>query len=195
MENLTPCYYTSASQVAVIRTNNSAFITNQCVNWSANGYRLPTEAEWEKAARGGLSGHRFPLGDTISWSQANFIAFPAKYAYDVNPFFSNGYNPAFTNGVTPYTSPVDAFPPNGYGLYDMDGNALQMCWDLLDSSWYSNPAATQNDPHGPDISSSNRGLVRGGTWEHNTYNTRCSYRWVLDVVFVNETGFRCVRAF
>jgi formylglycine-generating enzyme required for sulfatase activity len=124
MEGLNPCYYTSANQVAVYRSGQ-VNLTNACVNWAANGYRLPTEAEWEKAARGGLSGHRFPWGDTISWSQANYYAYPSGHTYDVNP--TEGINPVFF-GV-PYTSPVDYFAPNGYGLYDMAGNVSQWCWD------------------------------------------------------------------
>jgi formylglycine-generating enzyme required for sulfatase activity len=54
------------------------------VNWSANGYRLPTEAEWEKAARGGLSGQRFPWGNTISESQANYYS-TNVFSYDLGP--------------------------------------------------------------------------------------------------------------
>jgi formylglycine-generating enzyme required for sulfatase activity len=56
------------------------------VNWAANGYRLPTEAEREKAARGGLSGQRFPWGNTISESQANYFGDTAAYSYDLAGF-------------------------------------------------------------------------------------------------------------
>ena len=67
-EGLTPCYSVNGS---VVRTGISDAVT---CDWSANGYRLPTEAEWEVAARGGLLGKRFPWGDTISQSQANYLA-------------------------------------------------------------------------------------------------------------------------
>ena len=72
---LTPVYYKDAGLTQVYMSGEAA----PYVNWAANGYRLPTEAEWEKAARGGLSGLRFPWGNTISWSQANYYGAPLSF--------------------------------------------------------------------------------------------------------------------
>ena len=78
---VTPVYYTDAG-LTQIYTNGEVPVH---VNWATNGYRLPTEAEWEKAARGGLIGQRFPWGNTISETQANYYANTSAYSYDLGP--------------------------------------------------------------------------------------------------------------
>ena len=138
-EGKTPAYYTDAG--LTVRYQNGQ--VTPYVNWSA-GYRLPTEAEWEKAERGGPSGLRFSWGNTISWSQANYRA-NTNYSYDASP--ASGYHPTFATNGTPYTSPVDYFAPNGYGLYDMTGNVFEWCWDWLGD--YAGIA--QTDPRGSAI--------------------------------------------
>jgi formylglycine-generating enzyme required for sulfatase activity len=192
---LPPCYYTNADHTTVFR-GGQIDLSNACVNWAANGYRLPTEAEWEKAARGGVAGHRFPWSDTdmISHSRANYYG-SSRYSYDASP--TGGYNPKFYDGVTPFTSPVGSFPPNGYGMYDMSGNIWQWCWDRFDANWYSQPGATENDPRGPDTSRKAHParVMRGGSFHRFAFNARCSDRDsdVPDFPFL-VFGFRCARS-
>jgi len=164
---LTPCYYTTATQGTVYKTGRIELL-NTFVKWTANGYRLPTETEWEKAARGGLSGKRFPWGDTISSTKANYNS-STSYAYDLGPV--RGYT--YGSGST---SPVNNYAPNGYGLYDMAGNVWQWCWDWYNPTWYGQASATTDDPHGPPMAQSYREL-RGGAWNYNANYSQCACRY------------------
>jgi formylglycine-generating enzyme required for sulfatase activity len=195
-EGLTPCYYTDAEQTTIYKTDQLN-LTNGCVKWDANGYRLPTEAEWEKAARGGNSGHRFPWSDvnTINQSRANYRSYWEDgnpfFSYDVNP--TEGYPTAFNDGEFPLTNPVGYFPANGYDLHNMAGNVWEFCWDWYDPGWYSNGAATQNDTRGPGEASTSR-VRRGGSWDYDASNARCSERDDQPPANANNSvGFRCVR--
>jgi sulfatase modifying factor 1 len=177
---LTPVYYTDAGMKQVY-TNGEV---TPDVNWGANGYRLPTEAEWEKAARGGLSGQRFPWGDTISESQANYVGDTTNYSYDLGP---NGFNSNFDTGTYPYTSPVGYFAANSYGLCDMAGNEFEWCWD-----WYGTSYAGGSDPRGPAIGSGR--VLRGGYWGGYANFARCANRFfVSPATALTGIGFRCVR--
>jgi formylglycine-generating enzyme required for sulfatase activity len=177
----TPVYYTDTNLTQVY-TNGE--VDAVYANWTASGYRLPTEAEWEKAARGGLSGQRFPWGNVIGEYLANYQGATNLYGYDSGP---SGYNAAFTNGVIPYTSPVRYFAANGHGLYDMAGNEFEWCWD-----WYGTPYAGGSDPRGA-VTGSNR-VLRGGAWNNLAFYARCANRDsnIPSVAAVNA-GFRCVR--
>jgi formylglycine-generating enzyme required for sulfatase activity len=186
-EGLTPCYYTSAAQ-STIYTNGSVNVLTNGVKWTASGYRLPTEAEWEKAARGGRQRRLFPWGgDTISHSQANYFS-SSGYSYDVSP--TRGYHPAYTNGGFPFTSPVGRFPANGYGLHDLAGNVWEWCWD-----WYGSYSAQyQTDPRGP--ASGSYRVLRGGSWnDAGAYGSRCANRGGGNSPNIqgDNIGFRCAR--
>jgi formylglycine-generating enzyme required for sulfatase activity len=184
LAGLTPVYYSDADFTQLYM---NAAETNVYMDMTNSGYRLPTEAEWEKAARGGLNGRRFPWGNLIGESQANYYGEPANYSYDLGP---NGFNAIGSEGGS-YTSPVGSFPPNGYGLYDMAGNVLEWCWD-----WYGTPYGQPTTTNPTGVASGDLRVVRGGFWGGFADSERCANRDVT--VPYNESGgigFRCVRGF
>ncbi len=182
-EGLEPCYTVGGS---VLRMGQSV---PDC-NWRADGYRLPTEAEWEKAARGGEVGRRFPWGDTdvIEHSRANYYS-SSDHSFDTSP--TRGCHPAYATGGIPYTSPVGSFAPNGYGLYDMVGNVCEWCWDWYGDMSYASSGET--DPRGPASGSAR--VKRGGSWNSTAYYCRVASRnsgWP-EHVHCQHVGFRLAR--
>jgi formylglycine-generating enzyme required for sulfatase activity len=177
MHGLDPVYFTDATRARVFRAGAIA-LGNQAVDWDGSGYRLPTEAEWEYASRGGLSRKVFPWGDSYpEVTQANF-----KFDYGG-------------------TTRVGAFPPNHYGLFDMAGNVREWCWDLHKddpSVHYTNHIVfapydpePQTNPRGPD--SGPRGMSRGGSWLDTQHFIQCGRRHNDERGRVTSfTGFRLV---
>jgi formylglycine-generating enzyme required for sulfatase activity len=194
MQGLTPCYYTNATHSVVYRIGKEV-LSNADVDWDATGYRLPTEAEWEKAARAGAPGHRFPWHDceTIDHTRANYNSYweagQPYYPYDVNP--TNGYIPLFATGGFPYTSPVGYFQANAYGLHDMAGNVHEWCWDTYQGNWYAQPGASAADTRGPDVAGAQR-VVRGGRYYDYAEKLRVAQRTQFNADVASRSfGLRC----
>jgi formylglycine-generating enzyme required for sulfatase activity len=125
-------------------------------NQDANGYRLPTEAEWEYACRAGTS-TPFSTGNNITTAQAN---------YDGNYPYGNNARGQWLER----TSNVGIYPSNTWGLHDMHGNVFEWCWD-----WYGNYTSDpQTDPTG-EATGSYR-VLRGGSWYDNGRYIRSAYR-------------------
>lgn len=145
--------------------------TWQC-DFEANGYRLPTEAEWEYACRAGASS-KYSFGDDVQKLKV--------YAW-------------FADNSSGRTHPVGQRKPNPWGLYDMHGNVTEWCNDLYSKDYYRQ--SPQRDPKGP--SEGKERILRGGAWNSSANSCRSSYRAgdpsIDDTCLASDAiGFRCVR--
>lgn len=155
-ENLTPAYSVDGLTVTWDR--------------SANGYRLPTEAEWEYACRAGTAGP-FSTGQDISPDESDFYG---HYPYEIeNNYFSQEKLRVKPGEYRQTTVPVDSFKPNSWGLYNMHGNVSEWVWDYY-GEYGANGAV---DPTGPETGT--RRVYRGGGWNDFAKNMRSAYRAVL----------------
>jgi formylglycine-generating enzyme required for sulfatase activity len=146
-EGRTPVYYVDDARTEVYRTGQ-VDLTNAQVRWDADGYRLPTEAEWERAARGGVEGRRYPWGDELGTGRAN--------------------------DNMGGTMPVGIYPANGYGLYDMAGNVFEWVWDWgSERQAYDWAVDGARDPHGPDSSDTGTRVRRGGGYSYGSQHLKC----------------------
>jgi formylglycine-generating enzyme required for sulfatase activity len=156
-EGLTPCYNED---------------TGEC-DFNADGYRLPTEAEWEYACRAGTDG---------DYSFGNEARQLGDFAW-------------FLDNAVKKTHPVGQKKPNPWGLYDMHGNVAEWCNDVYDKEYYA--SSPENNPHGP--ADGKEYALRGGSWKSSSDALRSGYRLgeqpgFSDACLARDAiGFRCVR--
>ena len=144
------------------------------------GKRLPTEAEWEVAARGGMKDSTYSWGNIVESGKANFCDLLCEKKWK-EKHFEDG----FTN-----TAPVGSFPPNSYGLYDMAGNVYEWVFDWYDKEYYSN--SPKKNPKGPQIGEYR--VMRGGSWINYSVGVRPADRTdAKPSKRLNFVGFRCAK--
>jgi formylglycine-generating enzyme required for sulfatase activity len=176
-EGLSPAYNIDKENIDQYNSSSlDRFKWTVTWNRNANGYRLPTEAEWEYACRAGTK-TPFNTGNNLTTSQANYNG---KWSYNNNAEGENRQK----------TTPVGSFAPNAWGLYDMHGNVWEFCWDRY-GRYASEP---QIDPTGTGSKYDYERVSRGGGWHGTAGGARSAARFCENPSHTWEfIGFRVVR--
>jgi formylglycine-generating enzyme required for sulfatase activity len=180
MESRKPCYFTGTTRNpgAVFRRGQME-MRDDMVDWDADGYRLPSEQEWEKAAKADKPDNRYPCGKQISHWQAVYTAETEDAKTREK---SRITHPVFKNGP----APVRTFASNG--LYNMAGNVWVWCWNAFEA--YPD-YSKRNPPIEPNPAVR---VMRGGSWRDSAWDCRSSRRGKSDATTASDNiGFRIVR--
>lgn len=177
-EGLTPCYSisgnTDPSKWGTVPTSTDSTWNAVVCDWNANGYRLPTEAEWEYAARAGDN-----TVDSLTYSGTSDVNKLGEYAW-------------YTSNSSSKTHEVGTKKANTYGLYDMSGNVWEWCWNWSTDS-YDTTTEGGSDPTGASAGSGR--VYRGGGWDNFSDGCAVSCRSYFSPYFRSSLlGFRVVRA-
>ncbi len=209
LEGRSPIYFIDDQHTEIYKKGELDLSESQ-VDWGLSGYRLPTEAEWEYAVRGGAYALMYPWGNVLDGSRAN-------YYFSGDPFDQASSPVGYYNGNQIITEAKNSF--NGervtinnqitnFGLYDVVGNVSEWCWDWYLESWYNEEDARKKDTRGPTIdlvlAKSESGLVtrvaRGSNFRSRPdqefgNQLRIAYRnTFLPSSTLRTLGIRCVRA-
>ena len=176
-EGLTPVYTITGKRP---ESGNPIYGATVTPNWNANGYRLPTEAQWEYACRAGTTTAFNWETNYINGSKANY---DARHANNINtedgPYLNR-------------TTEVGSYAPNAWGLYDMHGNVAEYCWDFYADDYGSAAGVAVRDPMGPPTSPSDSHTARGGSFISTDGGMSSAFRWGMSNDHSN-LGFRVVR--
>ena len=209
LEGRTPVYYTDNNHSSVYRTGEIDLKEEQ-VAWLFSGYRLPTEAEWEYAARGGAYSLNYPWGNSLDGSRANYFR-------SGDPFDNASTPVGYFSGNQQIIDAANSFSGENvksrnqlsrFGLYDLVGNVSEWCWDWYYDGWYSESKARKENTRGPPFdfvllktrSDMITRVARGGNFRGNPSaeygnEIRIAYRHTfLPTSTLRRLGIRCVRA-
>ncbi len=167
------------------------------------GKRLPTEAEWEKAARGGLIQKNYAWGDSaVNGTQCNFADKNLRIIWDREREPEDNWADENLDDGYAYTAPIGSYPPNGYGLYDMVGNVWEWCFDVYDRNFYANSPDTNpiaeiliRDGANNIVAVNKLRVIRGTSWYDGVPSV-----WIASRLGqspegqVISVGFRCVKS-
>lgn len=186
--------YTKVYRVEIEKDFEGSDMKVFYADWEANGYRLPSEAEWEYAASWSNTTEQ-TTRRKIRGSE-RYAGVSSEHKLDAYANFCDA-NCSFRWKTTPrddgfaHTAPVGQFLPNALELYDMSGNVSEWCWDFYDAEYYKN--SPKDDPRGSDIGGYR--IVRGGSWRNLQPEVRCASRREKSPGKGNfTTGFRLARS-